>query len=474
MRILDEDWLAWAAVLAVFAIDSVVPVGVAVGVLYVVAVALGTIPENGRTVPLGVVTSLAVLVSLLSTSDGIPSAAVAFNRALSVGAIWTVVAVAARLRWTTDDLNDSRARIAHMVAEIDEYAIIALDVDGRVAEWNRGATRIKGYRTAEILGRSFEVFYTPEDRSAKVPERLLAMAREDGTATSEGWRVRSDGSRFWASATITAFHDATGTVRGFSKITRDLTDVRTTEAALTARTEQLEAANEELEQFIFTAAHDLQAPIRTISNYVHLISEAADNGLHDDSTHYLTRIVESTAHMSQLLNDLLGYARIEWDTDPQQVDLERVVDEIIDDVLGDDRTGIDIEVDPLPTIAGHPGHLRLAVQHLVDNAVKYSKPDEPLRLRIGAKRQDGVWVLSVADNGIGFSENAKDRVFSVFQRLPNTDHIDGSGIGLAHCRKIARMHRGDAWAESAPGEGSTFYLSVADTPSPRPLVPAGA
>ncbi len=472
-RVLAEDWLAWAAVLCVFAVDSLTPTGFGVGVLYVAVVALSTISERIRTMPLGVASSVAVLIGLATPTGGVPTPTDVLNRGLSIGAIWAVVAVAGRLGATTDDLNDSRARMAHMVAEIDEYAIIALDTNGRVAEWNRGAARIKGYRAEDIIGRSFEVFHPVQDRDAGVPARLLAHAREEGTAVSEGWRVRADGSRFWATITITAFHDNSGTVRGFSKITRDLTQKRTTQAALTARTDQLEAANDELEQFVYTAAHDLQAPIRTISGYVHLINEAPDHPFDGRLREYLDRIVDSTARMSQLLNDLLGYARIGWDAEPEAVDLGELIDDVIGDVLRSDRDDVDIEIAALPTVMGHPTYLRLALRNLVDNAVKYAKPDEPLELRIGAEQADGTWVVSVADNGIGFSDRVRDRVFSVFQRLPNTAHIDGSGIGLAHCRKIARMHRGDAWAESAPGEGSTFYLSVADTHTSRPPTTVG-
>ncbi len=482
MRLLGQDWLPWAAVMAVFAIDSVVPLGVAIGVLYVVAVAVGMVSSHTRTIPVGIAATLAVIVGLASSASSVLTASVIANRLLSIAAIWVVVAVALRLTATTDDLNESRARIASMIGEIEEYAIIALDTEGRVAEWNRGAARIKGYEAEEIIGQSFQTFYSQEDLAAGLPHQLLTTARDEGMASAEGWRLKKDGSRFWATVTMTAFHDDTGALLGFSKITRDLTERRLTEAALTARTDQLEAANEQLEQFIYIAAHDLQAPIRTISNYVHLIGDEPGTELDPIQRQYLDKVLESTARMGQLLNDLLSYARIGWDADAEAVDLASLVAEVVDDVLGTDRDTVDLEIGPLPTVAGHATYLRLALQNLVDNAVKYAEPERRLELRITAEQTDGTWVVAVADNGIGFSNAVHDRVFSVFQRLPNTEHIAGSGIGLAHCRKIARMHHGEAWAESVFGEGSTFYLSLADMSGvvangsggrPRPAVDAG-
>lgn len=332
---LGAGWLAWSAVLCVFAVDTLTPVGVTIEVLYPVAVVLSTMSEHDRIVPLGIVTSLAVLIGMVWSSTATPTPTEVINRVLSIGAVWAVVAVAGRLR----------------------------------------------------------------------------------------------------------------------------TSAR---AALTARTDQLEMANEDLEQFIHAAAHDLQAPVRAISSYIHLLGETIGSGLEDHTREYFERVIESSARMSRLLNDLLDYGRIGWDAEPEAVDLKRMIDDVVRDVVGSNGKDVNVDVAPMPTVVGHPTYLRLAFVNLVDNAWKFAKPDEPLELRIRAEHVDGAWIISVADNGIGFPDSVRDRVFSVFQRLPDTAGRDGSGIGLAHCRKIARMHRGHAWAESAPGEGSTFYLSVAD------------
>ncbi len=220
---------------------------------------------------------------------------------------------------------------------------------------------------------------------------------------------------------------------------------------------ELEKSNSDLEQFIFTAAHDLKAPLRTVSSYAILLEDAAAD-ISDDGRTYLARITGSVGRMNELLTDLLAYARLGVDRPAQPVDLAQLVATVVDDIVA--AGAAEVSIGPLPVVVGHEHHLRLLLQNLVDNAVKFARPDVPLRIAIEADEQDSLVVVSVSDNGVGFDPEYSDRIFSVFQRLPGSADVPGTGIGLAHCRRIARMHHGDAWATSTPGVGSTFSFSL--------------
>ncbi len=246
-----------------------------------------------------------------------------------------------------------------------------------------------------------------------------------------------------------------------SEIRRDQAIATEARTALAARGRQLETANHELEQFISLAAHDLQAPLRTISSYAVLIPDTLSQ-VTPETQDYLDRVTASTGRMSQLLVDLLAYSRLGWDQRPEPLELGRLAAMVVDDVIG--AGDAEVTIDPSPTVVGHATHLRLLLQNLIDNAVKFAKPDEPLSIKVRYERQAAHHVISVEDNGVGFDNEYSDRVFSVFQRLPGTDHVSGTGIGLAHCQKIARMHNGDAWATSTPGVGSIFSFSLAIEP----------
>jgi PAS domain S-box-containing protein len=170
-----------------------------------------------------------------------------------------------------DRLRISEERYHRMIAEVQDYAIILLNSEGVIENWNIGAEKIKGYTAQEIVGRKFEIFYPAEDRADGLPGKLLSTARETGRAVHEGWRVRKDGSKFWGNIIITALHGKDGEIIGFSKVTRDLTERKIAEDKLAAYAAELEIQNAELEQFAYVASHDLQEPLRKIQTFSELI-----------------------------------------------------------------------------------------------------------------------------------------------------------------------------------------------------------
>src|SRR5690606_27249548 len=178
---------------------------------------------------------------------------------------------------TEDRLRMSEERYHKMIAEVQDYAIILLNIDGVIENWNAGAEKIKGYTADEIVGKKFELFYTPADREDGLPGKLLKIAADKGRATHQGWRVRKDGTMFWGTIVITALHNNEGDIIGYSKVTRDLTHQKIAEDKLAAYTAELEKQNRELEQYAYVASHDLQEPLRKIRTFADLIRENIDD-----------------------------------------------------------------------------------------------------------------------------------------------------------------------------------------------------
>lgn len=224
---------------------------------------------------------------------------------------------------------------------------------------------------------------------------------------------------------------------------------------------QLKQKNKELQELTYVASHDLQEPVRTISSFSDLLVASYNDKLDDEAKQYLRFIREASARSQQLIVDLLDYNRIGQETKTERVDLNTIVSEVLADlsVKIKEENAI-INCKKLPTVKGQLLELRLLFQNLISNAIKFHKPDAPPEINITAKRQNGHYEFSVSDNGIGIDETYHSKIFVVFKRLHKKDEYDGTGIGLAHCKKILEHHNGDIWVESTPGEGSTFFFTL--------------
>ncbi|MDS0474048.1 PAS domain S-box protein [Natrinema sp. 1APR25-10V2] len=598
--------------------------------------------------------------------------------------------------------REERTRFESLIDAVEEYAIFMLDVDGCVRSWNSGARQTKGYAPNEVLGEHVSTFYTEEDQEADVPEANLAAAAEDGSIKDEGWRVRKDGSRFWASITITAIRDDDGDLEGYAKVTRDMTDRREREreirrehdllerileisptgigvfdtdgeprhvnrhfieylglggdgteryalgdqplldedgevipypdrpapralatgetvtdqrvrvdspdgetrwlsvnatplpdetgvvitmaditqlekqaqrlerqrddleseledvfervddafyavddkfrftyvndraeellghdeASLLGQTvgealsvadddpvrdrfetamatqtatsferyseplgiwesvrlypsesglsvyftdiserkkyeQKLKESNERLEQFAYIASHDLQEPLRMITSYLQLLEQRYSDALDEDGEEFLEFAVDGAERMREMIDALLEYSRVETQGDPfEPVDLDAVLEDVRRDLrLRLDETDAILSSESLPRVEGDPDQLRQVFQNLLSNALAYSG-DEPPRVHIGAERRGSEWVISVEDEGIGIDSDAHERVFEVFQRLHSHEEHDGTGIGLALCKRIVERHGGEIWVDSEHGEGATFRFTL--------------
>ena len=360
-----------------------------------------------------------------------------------------------------DSLKESEDRYSKMISEVSDYAIILLDSNGNIENWNKGAEKIKGYAPDEIIGKNFRIFYSTDDQNKQLPESLINTAITEGRAQNEGWRIRKDGTRFWGLITITALHGADGKIIGFSKVTRDLTDKLISEQAQLQHIAELDRKNKELEQFTYIASHDLQEPLRTISSFNALFRETYASQLDSDAMLFIDVIDQAAARMTDLIHGLLDYSRIGVKKDITPINCNQVVADIEMDFFQlIDETGTRLYYDTLPVIKGFHTEIRQIFQNIISNAIKYRSDSRSPEIYITSAEDDLKWVFKISDNGIGMDPKYIHKIFLIFQRLHTRDEYQGSGIGLANCKKIAELHKGDIWVESVPGFGSDFYFSI--------------
>lgn len=354
-----------------------------------------------------------------------------------------------------------------LVECVEDYAIFVLDPDGTIASWNAGAQRLKGWTAREIIGRHYSVFFPPEDVSAGKPERELAAARAEGVARDEGWRVRKDGSRFWAEVVLTAMRDDAGALVGFAKVTRDLSERKKVEDSLRRHQTLLTEANSDLDAFASSVAHDLRAPIRQILGFAQLLAEDYGPALDDEGRRRLEKIKSGAHNMGVLVDDLLNLARVGRQAPVlTQVALGELARECIED-LKPEAEGRPIEwrLGELFEESCDPSLVRQVFVNLLSNALKYTRPRERAVIEIGATTTAaGERAAFVRDNGVGFDMRYAGKLFGIFQRLHSHREFEGTGVGLATVDRILRKHGGRIWAEAAVEKGATFYFTLALPP----------
>lgn len=366
-------------------------------------------------------------------------------------------------------LRQSEERFRLLVERVNDYAIFTLDPSGRVTSWSAAAERIKGYRADEILGKHFSCFYPPDDLETDQPGMALRMAGEVGRCEEEGWRVRHDGSRFWANVVMTALRDPQGKLVGFWRITRDLTErklaedrMRDLNQHLKRQTLELEAANKDLEAFTYSVSHDLRAPLRQIGGFSKILARELDGRLEPQSLHYLHLIQEGTRRMGLLIDDLLQLSRIgRQDVHRQITGLKPIVDEVLED-LQQEIASRDVEwrIGDLPFVECDPGLIKQVFANLLSNGVKFTRPREHAVIEVGATTKNGQPVFWVRDNGVGFSMKYADKLFGVFQRLHRQKDFEGTGVGLAIVQRIIQKHGGRIWVQAESDRGACFYFTL--------------
>jgi len=370
-------------------------------------------------------------------------------------------------------LRESEERFRLLVNSVADYAIFLLDVDGRISSWNLGAERLKGYRADEVIGRHFSLFYPTDDLREHVPERLLATALEAGRVESEGWRVRKDGSPFWAGVVITALRSPDGTPRGFAKVTKDLTDRKRSEDALrgvlerernaAARLRELDAMRTQVLELV---VHDLRAPLAAIQNLAYTL-DAGWQSIPDEERHQRTaRILARTTIMNDLVDDLFDVVQIdagELRIEQLSFDVGSVVEAAIADSLDDGRRpAVAVSGPGDVRVLGDPRRTREILTNLLTNAAKFSPADAPIEVTLDDG--EGAVRVAVTDHGPGIPAADQEALFERFSRLSGQHRAPGSGLGLFISKALAEAQGGRLTVRSTEGRGSTFTVELPKAP----------
>jgi PAS domain S-box-containing protein len=368
-------------------------------------------------------------------------------------------------------LRQAEERFRLLIEGVVDYAIYMLDLEGRVTSWNAGAQRIKGYGPDEIIGRHFSHFYTDPDVEAGKPWEELAAARRDGRAEDEGWRVKKGGERFWARVVIAALHDAEGHLRGFAKVTQDLSERR--------HMQDLEAAARHVNEFIATLAHELRNPLAPIRNAVEVMAKVPAS---DPAQHAMRQTIErQSAQLARILDDMIDIARVtrgELHMERAPVEIAEVVRRAGETAApfiaaGKQRLDLDLPGEPL-VVRGDVHRLTQVLANLLNNAARYTP--QAGKIVVQARREEGWVAVQVRDTGRGIEPGMLERIFHMFvQGKAPLDKIgdglgSGLGVGLALSRRIAEAHGGSLVAASeGEGKGAVFTLRLPlkDRPHPR-------
>ncbi|MBX3609526.1 MAG: PAS domain S-box protein [Hydrogenophaga sp.] len=382
-----------------------------------------------------------------------------------------------RIQERSAELLESEQRFRLMVDNLRDYCIYFLDANGFITDWTDSAQRMDGYSPVQMLGRHFGVLFdadNPEAGKADA-ERMLRLAASRGQHDVQSWLTRKDGSRYWSHSVLIALRDQHGDLKGFAKINRDMTDAKQLddlmrnindelEKRVVERTEQLLAANRDLESFSYSVSHDLRSPLRHISSFVSLLEEHLGAQQDETTSRYLGTIGNSARHMSQLIDGLLAFSRLgRAAVNFSPVDFNHLVSAVVSQ-LAHDTEGrvVDWQIaSDLPIVHGDALLLREVWANLLGNAFKYSRPRERAVIEVSWSIEHARgYVFAVRDNGVGFDTKYSQKLFGVFQRLHRASEFEGTGIGLALTRRIVERHGGSVWAESRLGEGSVFYFSL--------------
>ncbi len=375
-------------------------------------------------------------------------------------------------RWTEESFR-------LMVESVTDYAIVMLDPEGRVASWNGGAERIKGYRAEEILGQHFSRFYPYQDIERGMPQHDLAEAIAKGRFEVEGWRTRKDGSNFWANVVFTAIRDAAGNLRGFAKLTRDLTERRKVEAELTNAKSAAERANLAKSDFLSSMSHELRTPLNAILGFAQLM-ESDSPPPNASQREGIEQILEAGSCLLVLINDILDLAMIEsgrmsWSKEPVSLgDVMLECQALIEPQARKRAISVAFPKLDIPCfISGDRTRVKQVFVNLLSNAVKYNRPGGAVTVDCSAIAAHRIRV-SVRDTGAGLPPDKLAQLFQPFNRLgQEAGEVEGTGIGLVVTKRLVELMGGAIGVESEAGKGSVFWVELRVDAAP-PLAAAEA
>ena len=362
------------------------------------------------------------------------------------------------------DREELEQRFGFLVRHVKDYAIFLIDPEGRVMSWNKGAEQIKGYTEAEILGQPISVFYTDEDNQRGEPYLNLRRALEEGRYESIGQRKRKDGSVFYADVVFTPIYDDKNVLKGFAKITRDISDQKKAEQDMAETLRKEKELSELKSRFVTLASHEFKTPLSVILSSVSLIEKYPDTDQQDKRLKHVHRIKSNVNNLKQILNDFLSLEKLEdgiVNNSPVQTDLDELFRGVIRDMEEALKTGQTVH---LHTV-GEPRSLMVDAQllrnvlnNLLSNAIKYSPEESTIDclLTFHAETVD----ISIRDRGIGIPEDERPHLFERFFRATNTTGTSGTGLGLSIVKRYLDLMGGDIRLSAEDDGGSTFTVTL--------------
>jgi PAS domain S-box-containing protein len=364
-------------------------------------------------------------------------------------------------RHAEEAVHRSEERLRLMIASVTDYALYMLDPKGHVVSWNSGAERIKGYRQEEILGQDFARFFTPEEIAAGRPAFELETAAKEGRFEDENWRVRKDGSRFWANVVITPIRDASNRLMGFAKVTRDLTERQMAEDER-LRLARAQEAIRLRDEFLSIASHELKTPLTALQLLFRAIREQVEPG-DQVLEQKVARAVRIGDRFTQLIEALLDVSRISTGRltlefeDFDLVEAAREVTERLRDSATNAGCQLSLSIDS--SLPGRWDRLRVEqiLTNLISNSIRYAAGTA---IRVSTSKDSQTAILQVCDDGPGVPEADLSRIFNRFERAASMRHYGGLGLGLYVARQIAEAHGGTILATNAPGAGACFTVHL--------------
>lgn len=362
-----------------------------------------------------------------------------------------------------------------LVDSVEDYAIFLMDPEGYIQTWNKGAEKNKGYKSDEIIGRHFSNFYLERDKLAKKPERELELAKRFGRVEDEDWRVKKDGSKFWANVVITSLYDDDKNLVGFAKVTRNLTERKQHEDALRdankllrRQQRELEALNISKDEFVSLASHQLRTPATGIKQLLGLMLEGFSGELTDEHRAIIERAYQSNERQLSIVNSLLKVAQIDAGKvilKKQAADLPKLLRTLVQAQINSFKLRKQSLI--LNTVEAQTAtalidtdYIRMVLENILDNASKYTYEKGKIRIKL-TQDNDTVYI-AISDTGVGINKEDVDRLFKRFSRVSNklSTSVGGSGLGLYWAYKIVSLHGGLIDVSSIPGKGSTFKVCL--------------
>ncbi|WP_224995228.1 PAS domain S-box protein [Cesiribacter sp. SM1] len=358
-----------------------------------------------------------------------------------------------------DQLKESEERARLLIESVKDYAIFLLNPEGYVVTWNEGAKRIKGYEAHEIIGCHFSKFYPLEANPTEYTKFELATAIEQGRFEDEGWRVKKDGSKFWANVVITPIYNKEHQHIGFTKVTRDLSE-RVRNENLMKKNQELHRLNTDLDNFIYTASHDLKTPISNLEGLLTLMATKVGPKLDSTEEKFIELMATSVQKLNDTILSLLEVTKVQKDLNSKKepVSVQHMLEDVkaeLVEMINQFQVEIQEQLEVKEIMIAR-AHLRSILFNLLSNAIKYHSPERQPKIIIRTMEEDSCVVLSIKDNGLGLTKPQEAKLFGMFKRFHS--HIGGMGIGLYIIKRIMDSLNGKIEVVSKLDVGTEFKL----------------